>query len=949
MNRKPYIRLISLLLCFVMLVGLLPATAFASEEVTVKTYNDLWRAFSSSGYSSIVLDNDITYSVPEGGNTPLQPYQFLLTTSGDSSKTLDLNGHTLQVTNERTAWPTQSALFTLYGKSSITVMNGTIKLYNYNTSARTDQGVFNACDESCLSLSNVEVFNGRNGTAINAQNDATLTIESGTVTASGGFAVTATGNSWLILDKGTTLTTHDGSGLVTQFNNAGYGSLHSETPNLTIRSAMLNAGVEVAESTIGQFAPLVNRLVFAEGKQYDSAFATSISGDHYWDTEATGGCALISNTGSYSFTKNLQIISTTSQQTVTVFSGTASPNRATYGTTVTVTPDPQPGKVFYKWDVVSGNVYLADPYAETTTFTMGAQPVVIEASYRNAPIASAEFSVALPVQGGHPSSATSNTDHITVSEVWCAEKYSDVSFGNTLPEDAILLGGHTYRIGITIDVADGYTLSDSFSVQFVDPVSKQTFTASQGATRYMWYVDYLVEDHSVEISSASATISGVEAYATAGSAKVTTKDTTYTVSIQGWYDCDNVFNWSSAPVLKASDTFVGGKTYTVGVIFTPVDFNTLASSMAANINGETGMIGSWDFSSRVFYITVTVPPHSCTLKRVAKVAPTCTKAGKKAYYKCQGCGKCFEDALGSTLIPKISAWGKLNALGHSYASTYTLDKPATRTADGSRSKHCTRSGCTAKTGVTAISRIASITLNKATVTFNGKVQKPTVVVKDAKGKTVSASNYTVTYPSGMKNAGTYSIKVTLKGNYSGSKTLTYKIKPINISQCTVKLSAKAYTYNGKVKTPVVTVKNASGTTLKKGTHYTVTYASGRKNVGTYKVTVTMKGNYTGSKTLTFKINPPKTTVKKLTAGVKKLTVKITKKVSQVTGYQIQYATNKSFSSAKTKTITSYKTLSATLTGLIANQTYYVRVRTYKTVNGVKYYSGWSVYKTAKTK
>ena len=145
------------------------------------------------------------------------------------------------------------------------------------------------------------------------------------------------------------------------------------------------------------------------------------------------------------------------------------------------------------------------------------------------------------------------------------------------------------------------------------------------------------------------------------------------------------------------------------------------------------------------------------------------------------------------------------------------------------------------------------------------------------------------------------------------------------------------------------VKNSSGTTLTKDTHYTVTYAKGRKNVGTYKVTVKGKGNYTGTKTLTFKINPPKTTVSKLTGGKKSITAVVTKKTAQVSSYQIQYSTSKSFSSAKTKTLTKNTTTKCTLKDLSAKKTYYVRVRTYKTVNGTKYYSGWSSAKSMKTK
>lgn len=164
-----------------------------------------------------------------------------------------------------------------------------------------------------------------------------------------------------------------------------------------------------------------------------------------------------------------------------------------------------------------------------------------------------------------------------------------------------------------------------------------------------------------------------------------------------------------------------------------------------------------------------------------------------------------------------------------------------------------------------------------------------------------------------------------------------------------KLSTTSYTYNGKTKTPSVVVKDSAGKTLKKNTDYTVSYASGRKKVGTYKVTIKMKGKYSGTKTLTFKINPVKTKVSKLSAAKKSLKVTISKKSTQVTGYQIQYSTSKKFKSAKTKTISKYKTTKYTIKKLKAKKTYYVRVRTYKTVKGKKYYSSWSSYKSKKTK
>lgn len=165
---------------------------------------------------------------------------------------------------------------------------------------------------------------------------------------------------------------------------------------------------------------------------------------------------------------------------------------------------------------------------------------------------------------------------------------------------------------------------------------------------------------------------------------------------------------------------------------------------------------------------------------------------------------------------------------------------------------------------------------------------------------------------------------------------------------TISLAQTTYTYNGKAQKPKVTVKDSKGKVIE-SSNYDVKYASGRKNVGKYAVTLTFKGNYSGSKTVYFEICPKASKVKSLTGGTKKLTVKWDKISMQATGYQIRYSTSSSMSNAKTVTVSSYKTTSKVITGLKAKKKYYVQIRTYKTVNGKKYYSGWSVKKSVKTK
>ena len=169
----------------------------------------------------------------------------------------------------------------------------------------------------------------------------------------------------------------------------------------------------------------------------------------------------------------------------------------------------------------------------------------------------------------------------------------------------------------------------------------------------------------------------------------------------------------------------------------------------------------------------------------------------------------------------------------------------------------------------------------------------------------------------------------------------------------IKLNKTAYTYNGKVQKPSVTVKDSKGKTLKNGTDYTVTYPKGMKNVGKYTVKVTLKGNYSGTKSLTYNINPKGTSVSKVTAAKKGFKVTWKKQATQTTGYQVQYSTSSKFKSAKTVTISKNKTTSKSVSKLSAKKKYYVRVRTYKTVkvNGknVKLYSGWSKAKSVTTK
>lgn len=320
---------------------------------------------------------------------------------------------------------------------------------------------------------------------------------------------------------------------------------------------------------------------------------------------------------------------------------------------------------------------------------------------------------------------------------------------------------------------------------------------------------------------------------------------------------------------------------------------------------------------------------------------------------------------------------------------------------------------------------AAVTLSKTSYTYDGKAKKPTVTVKLNNKTLVLNTDYTVSY-SNNTNVGTAKVTVTGKGNYTGSKTATFTIakaaetpKKTDISKATVTLSKTSYTYDGKAKKPTVTVKIGSKK-LSLNKDYTVSYSNNVK-VGTGKVKVTGKGNYKGSKTLSFKIvkkqpstkitckktvykvayggksfkidatskkkmtftsskpnivavnkNTGKVTIKntgvavitiKAGDGSKKVTVKVSPKKESVksaktgkgrkltvswtkdkraSGYQVQISTDKKFKkNVKSKNLskTSY-----TFTKLSTGKKYYVRVRSYKKYGKETLYGTWSSVK-----
>ncbi|MGN1418365.1 MAG: fibronectin type III domain-containing protein, partial [Acutalibacteraceae bacterium] len=223
-----------------------------------------------------------------------------------------------------------------------------------------------------------------------------------------------------------------------------------------------------------------------------------------------------------------------------------------------------------------------------------------------------------------------------------------------------------------------------------------------------------------------------------------------------------------------------------------------------------------------------VPALGHTIVTDKAVAATCTKTGLTEGKHCSVCGATL---VAQTTVSKTS---------HTYKTTTTTK--ATTSKDGKKVTACTVCGKVSSTAV--IYKASSIKLSKTTFTYNGKAQKPTVTVKNSKGTTLkNGTDYTVSYSSGCKNTGKYTITVKFKGNYSGSTKLTFNILPSKTSKLTVSQTTTSIKATWKAVTGAtgykVTLYNSSGKAVKTVDTTKTTYTFSKLSKGTtYKVRVT---------------------------------------------------------------------------------------------------------------
>ena len=323
------------------------------------------------------------------------------------------------------------------------------------------------------------------------------------------------------------------------------------------------------------------------------------------------------------------------------------------------------------------------------------------------------------------------------------------------------------------------------------------------------------------------------------------------------------------------------------------------------------------------------------------VAPSCTKTGLTEGSHCSACDKV------------IKAQEKVPALAHNPVKDPAVAPTCTKTGltEGS---HC--SICNAVIKAQEVVPVAAHTpvtdpavapsCTKTGLTEGSHCSGCNAIIKAQ--ETIPATGHTsVTDPAVAPTCTKTGLTEGSHCSACGEILVKQQTVPklISLKKCKI-TGIKDVVYTGKALKPAPVVKY-NGKKLVKGTDYTVKYAA-NKAVGTATVTVTGIGKYGESVKKAFKINPRAVALSKLTAGKQQLTV-TWKKGKNITGYQVQYSLKKSFSAAKTVTIKKAATVKAVLKKLKTGKTWYVRVRTYKTVKGKKYYSAWSKAKGAKVK
>ena len=388
---------------------------------------------------------------------------------------------------------------------------------------------------------------------------------------------------------------------------------------------------------------------------------------------------------------------------------------------------------------------------------------------------------------------------------------------------------------------------------------------------------------------------------------------------------------------------VTGACSSCGKIITAGIYPTVVSEVKKQANcKETGLV-IWtaqftyknkDYTFTKEQITEKTNKHNYICNTISE--PSCIEEGLREY-KCSVCEYSYTE--------------KISAKGHDYKEVV---KKATLTEDGLIQRICCNCNDEAESEIICYPETINV-LSKAV--YTGAEIKPEVTVIDSDSKEISNSNYTVTY-SNNKDIGTGEIVFDFKGNYTGTVTKTFNILPpatkINsISNGTYGVvvkwdkvsSATGYrVYRSESGASFKLVKLITDNSILSYTDTKTTYGlKYQYKIVAYKPVggVNYYSSFSPVKTMYSLRKPEITAIKNSAAST--IALKWSRD-TKATGYQITIVSG---SYTKKVIVTGASNVSKTITGLTKGKSYKVYVRSFKTVDGIKYYSGYSSAQTVK--